>query len=285
MTSSPATGKADRAYLEGLVESYIRAMVERDPGIAPLSDKVKYTENTIQLEIGDGLWATASALPTYRLYACDPETGQPIILSCRVKAEKGLITEIESIVVRSGERPIPTENLIKPKQVYLEALEPSERVSREEMVRITNLYFDALEQDDGDIVPWDERCNRVENGTQTTNNPNINTGNPKFNPLALGCREQISSKSFVHITEIRPRYCSVIDEERGLTFGTYVFHHKGNITSVDIPGIGKVELTPDAIRPFTVVVHEIFKIQSGKIREIEAMMTVIPYRAGSGWDD
>lgn len=296
MTTSPAPEKVNRAYLEGLVDQYLKAIIAHDVSRLPLSDKVKYTENTIQIAVGDGLWATASDDATYRLYACDPQGGQvgffglmkengfPIIVSTRIKAEKGLITEIETIVVRGGERPIPTENLVKPRQVYLEALAPSERVSREEMIRISDLYFDALVQDNGDIVPWDDKCTRLENGMKTTNNPDIQMGDSKFNPIALGCREQINSKAFVYIAEINPRYYTVVDEERGLTFGTFMFHHKGTIKSIDVPGVGEVDLIPAARRPFTVVVHELFKIKNGKIREIDAMMTAVPYRAGSGWD-
>ena len=44
-------------------------------------------------------------------------------------------------------------------------------------------------------------------------------------------------------------------------------------------------MIPIARRPFTVVVSELFKVQSGKIREIEAIMTSLPYGAKSGWDD
>ena len=120
---------------------------------------------------------------------------------------------------------------------------------------------------------------------QTTNNPGIKLGDSKFNPIALGCREQINSKSFVYISEINPRYHWVVDEERGLTFGTFLFHHKGTIKSITVPDVGEVDLIPAARRPFTVIVHEIFKIQSGKIREIEAVMTALPYRAGTGWDE
>ena len=38
-------------------------------------------------------------------------------------------------------------------------------------------------------------------------------------------------------------------------------------------------------RPFTAVIGELFKIKNGKIREIEAVMTSLPYGAKSGWDD
>jgi hypothetical protein len=295
--TSRAPEKHSRASLETLMNQYLEALVAHEPARLPLSKKVKHTENTIAIPVGEGLWATASDLPTYRLYVCNPQEGQvgffglmkengfPIIISSRLRIEKGLITEIENIVVRGGERPIPTENLVRPRAVFLEALKPSERVSREEMIRVSDLYFEGLVQDNGDIIPlWDE-CNRIENGMQTTNNPNLFPLDPKRPPMPLDCRGQINAKSFAYITSIKPRRYTVIDEERGITFGTFMFHHTGTIKSVEVPGIGTVEMIPIARRPFTVVVNELFKIKNGKIREIEAIMTSLPYGAKSGWDD
>ena len=297
MTASRVSEKYNRASLEGMLDNYLEALIAHDPVRLPLSRTVKHTENTIEIPVGEGVWATASDSATYRLDICDPQAGQagffglmkengfPILISARLKTEKGLVTEIETIVVRGGERPIPTENLIKPKQVYLEALSPSERVPREEMIRISNLYFDGLVQDNGDIVPWGDECNRLENGMQTTNNPDVQLPGSSFNPLSLGCREQMNSKMFAYISEIKPRRYTVIDEERGITFGTFMFHHAGTVKSVEVPGVGEVEMIPAARRPFTVAVSELFKIKSGKIEQIEAIMTSLPYHAKSGWDD
>ena len=289
--------KPTRASLEALMNQYLESMVAHDPKRLPLSKKVKHTENTIPLPVGEGLWATASDLPTYRLYVSDPQAGQvglyaymkengfPIIIAARLKVEKEKITEIENIVVRGGERPFMEENLKKPRPVFLEALKPSERVSREEMVRVSDLYFDALVQDNGDIVPLWDNCNRIENSMQTTNNPGLFPRDPSKPPMPTDCRGQISSKTFAYITSIKPRRWTVVDEERGLTFGTFMFHHKGTIKSVEVPGAGTVEMIPIARRPFTVVVSELFKVVDGKIREIEAIMTSLPYGAKSGWDD
>jgi len=289
--------KLTRASLEALMNQYLEALVAHEPKRLPLSKKVKHTENTIPLPVGEGLWATASDLPTYRLYVCDPHGGQvglygymkengfPILIAARLKTEKGQITEIENIVVRQSERPFIEENLIKPRAVFLEALKLEEKVSRAEMVRVSDLYFEGLVRDNGDIIPlWDE-CNRIENGMQTTNNPNLFPRDPKRPPMPLDCRGQINARTFAYITSIKPRRWTVVDEERGITFGTFMFHHTGTIKSVEVPGLGTVEMIPIARRPFTVVVSELFKIKSGKIREIEAIMTSLPYGAKSGWDD
>jgi hypothetical protein len=283
--------KMDSINLEGLLDRYLEAVVAHDPARLPLAKTVKFTENAQVIPVGEALWATASANATYRLYACDTSAGQvgffglmkendvPVIVSIRLKIEKGLISEIETIVARQqGERPLPVENLIKPNPVFLEALKPSEKVSRDEMIRITDLYFDGLVQDNGDIIPFDEECNRLENGTQTTNNPALDMPG-----MGLNCREQISAKTFAGISDIRPRRYTVIDEERGLTFGTFMFHHNGIFNPEDFKRAKKI--SPVLRRPFTAVIGELFKIKNGKIRQIEAVMTSLPYGAKSGWDD
>ncbi len=291
------TSEHTRVSLEGMMNRFLLSLVAHDPKRVPLSKKVKYTENTIPLPVGEALWATASDLPTYRLYVCDTLTGQvglygymkengfPIIISSRLKVEKDMITEIENIVVRKGEMPFIEENLKKPRQVFLEDLKPEDKISRAEMVRISDLYFDALEQDNGDIVPlWDE-CNRIENSMQTTNNPGLFPQDPDKPPRPTDCRGQISAKTFAYITSIKPRRWTVVDEERGITFGSFMFHHKGTLKSVEVPGIGTVEMIPVAQRPFTVIVSELFKVVGGRIQAIEAIMTSLPYGAKSGWDD
>ena len=293
------TNTMNRAYLEGMMDKYLEALVSHDPSRLPLSSNVKFTENTIPLKPGEALWQTASALPTYKLYVCDPQTGQvglfalmrendyPIILSARLKISKKAITEIETVVVREGGMPITDDNMKETKPLYLEALKPEEKMTREEMIRISDLYFDALEQDKGDLAPFWDECNRVENGMQTTNNPNLfapTEGMPPGPPMPLDVRGQINSGSFAYITRIYPRRWTIIDEERGITFGTFMFHHTGTVKSVTLPDGTVREMIPIARRPFSVVVSELFKVQAGKIREIEAVMTSLPYGASDGWE-
>ena len=285
-----------RASLEGMMNQYLEAMVAHDLKRLPLAKKVKHTENSIQLPVGEGLWATASDMPTYRLYVCDPQAGQvglygymkengfPILIAARLKIEKDKITEIENIVVREGGGPMQLKDQIKPRASFLETLKPEERVSRQEMIRISDLYFDALEQDNADFLPlWDD-CNRIENTMQTTNNPGLFPQDPKRPPMPVDTRGQINAKTFAYITSIKPRRWTVIDEERGITFGTFMFHHKGTIKSVEVPGFGKVDMIPAAQRPFSVVISELFKVKNAKIKDIEAIETSLPYGAKSGWD-
>jgi hypothetical protein len=61
----------DRTCLAGAMDSYLQALIKHDPASMPALRNVKYTENGVRLNLGDGLWQTASALPTYRLDVID----------------------------------------------------------------------------------------------------------------------------------------------------------------------------------------------------------------------
>jgi len=41
-----------------------------------LARDVSYTENGVEIRLGDGLWGTLSARGKYNLYVCDTESGE-----------------------------------------------------------------------------------------------------------------------------------------------------------------------------------------------------------------
>jgi hypothetical protein len=56
------------------------------------------------------------------------------------------------------------------------------------------------------------------------------------------------------------------------------------VLSADVPGIGKIDMPASAKRPFSVEVAEFFKIENGKIRQIEGVQLALPYKSPTGWD-
>jgi hypothetical protein len=289
-TSGKGTGEYDRAFLEGIIDQYLAALVAHDPSYLPLAKTVKFAENDQVLELGDALWATVSGLGTYKLTFADTQAGQvgllgtirengrPVILALRLKVEGRLITEVETLVARQGEGAVKLEALGQPDPTFYETLAPEERSPREVLIAAADLYFDGLEQGNGDIVPFADDCDRVENGTQTTRNPNMRT-NPDvdWNPWEMGCREQFNTGIFNYIGSIRPRRTLIVDEERGLAFGFFMFNHPGTVKWVDVPGHGRWEMSPHALFPSSMDIAELFKVKNGKITKIEAVMTMQPY--------
>ena len=74
--ASAAEVSCNRECLAGFMTTYLTALVKHDPASLPTTRNVKYTENGVRLTLGDGLWQTASAMPTYRVDVIDEETGQ-----------------------------------------------------------------------------------------------------------------------------------------------------------------------------------------------------------------
>jgi hypothetical protein len=67
----------DRACMMALTDQYLAALVKHDPSGLPLSKGVRFTENTAEIRIGDGLWVGASEAPTtFKVYAVDPASNQ-----------------------------------------------------------------------------------------------------------------------------------------------------------------------------------------------------------------
>ena len=65
--------------------------------------------------------------------------------------------------------------------------------------------------------------------------------------------------------------------------GLNLFNTPGTIKSVDVPGVGKVDESAAATRPFSEEVAELFKIKDGKIHDVVAVMVTLPFGATSGW--
>jgi len=290
--TSRAAGTCDRSCLEGMVNRYLKALVAHDPSKAPLAANVKYTENGQRLAPGKGLWATASADATYRLYAADTtdeqvgflgvmkEDGKPIFIALRLTVEKGKISEIETVVARNNERLFHPGGLIRPKPIFLKTLKPSERSSRSEMIRIANSYFRGLdEENSGKNVPFADKCQRIENGVTTANSTD-----PKATAMRkMGCKAQFDTGFSVIVTDVRDRRFPVVDEERGLVLSFVFFDHAGRITHATLKDGTPMTISAPYNHPFTWEIAELFKIENGKIRQIEAVLVASPYRMKSGW--
>ena len=76
--ASPAAkaGDCDRACLNGFVDQYMNAVAAHDPSKLPHAANIRYTENNVEMKLGEGLWQTSDGWDSYKVYTDDPETGQ-----------------------------------------------------------------------------------------------------------------------------------------------------------------------------------------------------------------
>lgn len=292
-----AAGACDYGCLTGFVDRYLAALVAHDPGRLPVAAHVKFTENTIPLKLGDALWGTISGMGTYKIYFADPLTGEvgcectirengtPAILVVRLKVVDNKIAEVETVVRRGADPATNLEKLGHPNPVFVTPVTPAERTPRAVMLKDANAYFEGIVHLSGDMVPFDDKCNRILDGIQDTNNPSYNEGwgHGSFNPAAMGCRENMNTKIWAYIKSVNPRRFTIVDEKMGIVFGFFMFNHPGTVLEADVPGVGKIPMPASAKRPFSVEVAEFFKIENGKIRQVEGVQLALPYKQPTGW--
>ena len=264
----------------------------------------RYTENGVELRIGEGLWATADLIGPYRHDFFDSASGQAAtfvtvtegatrsIVALRIKETGGAVREIEALVARPplfggangfGDGAIQLDEGGGPDGGWFGDAGP--RLPREVLRRVADAYFTGLERNDGrGHYPFADDCIRIENGFRTTGVPVGSTGKTPYLEAfrAMRAREQFETGFFRFVTRIRARRFPVIDEERGVVFALAFFDHDGTVRDYAL-----ADGTPrrGIDRPFTWMIAEAFRIERGLIARIEALMAEVPYGLGAGWPE
>ncbi|NLD35665.1 MAG: hypothetical protein GX654_02230 [Desulfatiglans sp.] len=289
----PAHSKSDetcdRACLEKWVDRYLVAMRDQDTNPDMFAPDLKFTEDGVRLPFGnEGLWYSMSGIGNYKFYVPDVEAQQVAFLgtvrekgvrggdeslsaiALRLKISNNRITEIEQIVVRpdsvnSSNNDFPptgpaVEAMGAPHPIFKETIPEDKRMSRKELIKTANYYFTGLENNDGKgYYPFTDDCVRFENGVDVLLNTNKETGEKS----RTACKKQFEEGVKGIVTRIRDRRFVAVDREKGIVFAFGFFDH-------------------DFIH-WTWQLAELFKIENGQIRRIEAIFHRAPYGMNSGW--
>ena len=315
--------QCDRACLQSTVDQVLAAMVAHDASKAPLAPGVRYTENGQTLALNDGFWNTASGRGKYSHYFLDPRTNQAgfmgvvtengdgVIMAMRIALQGRQVSEIETVMGRSGlgtagpAGGVGAKNLEamgKPDDIWSRDIPAAERATREDVVRVANMYFSGLQNNDGkgDYSFFADDCYRLENGSPTTSGPHTPPPAPPPaaaaapaggaaapprrgpNMLSLGCKQGFQTGFFRIVTRIRDRRFPLVDEDKGVAFAFGFFDHAGNVH--DFP-LSDGTISPGGIKaPFTWEIAEAFRVEKGKIKTVEAVLNNAPYGMKAGWD-
>src|SRR5271170_83613 len=270
-TGRAAAADCDRECLRGFITQYLDALVAHNPVALPLDAKARFTEDSVEMHLGEGLWKGASRIRDYRQDVLDvrqgvaasqvvvEETGSPALLVLRLKVTNKKITEIETMVTRTQKEGalFKLEALQAADKNMASIPEKSQLPSREDAIRIAKFYPAGLKI--GSFVtvdaPFAADAYRIENGV-------ITAGPGCSRP---GC-ENIKTQKIMEHPFITTRVAAV-DEELGIVllrmnFGQTSSYGQGN----------------------ALVVWEAFKIYSGQMHAVEAFMKIMPASMGSGWD-
>jgi hypothetical protein len=282
---------ATRSQLYAALDRYLAALVVRDPARLEWASDALVTENNVALEAGDGLWGTITALGPYDLRFADEQTGQVALFTTvtetrdtsgaciRLGLSGEAIAEVETLVVRQADEALVFPNPKFERKPVMEAPVPeAERVSRAEMIALADGYFSTLQLNDGTIrTKFHPGCERIENGVQTTNNPDF------FVPVAhLPCEEQFAQGNYRYDDRLRGRRFPLVDEQRGIVLAHGFIDHCGRLGDYELTDGTKV--SSPIRRPHTFYLSEAFKIRQGAIEQIEANFITVPYHMPSPWD-
>ncbi|GAA0274623.1 hypothetical protein GCM10009127_13980 [Alteraurantiacibacter aestuarii] len=259
----------DRQCLSGMITAYIDALVAHDPANLPLPEHVRFTEDSYEIEIGQGLWETVTAKGGFRQDYIDSarqiaaahvelrEGDIPVLYSLVLHVEDSRIAGIETLIQRiAPDSPWQPTQLGAPIRGMNDPVPAAQRQSRESMIRTALTYTEGLRignfTDGG--TPFAAQTYRVENG--------VITAGPGCGRADCGMYAQ---RIMLH-PDIIPSVAAV-DEENGvvvlwMNFGFTNSYGDGN----------------------ALVTYEAFKIWGGQIRSINAFFRTMPLATPRFWN-
>ena len=283
----PAATRCDRDCLAQAAKDYMDALAAQDPSKVHWAHEVHYTENSVSMMVGDGVWGTATAHDANPLIITDPQTGNVVwygslaehgqlaYYAMRLKVESGAVAEVEAVIMRKGAgQPYGDPASYSHDPAFSEALPVKERVSRQKLIQLADGYFSTIQRNDGTLhAQFDPECARNENGVVTTNG--------EFTTSAQGCEAPFRLGVFRFVDLIRGRRFPVVDVEHGVIVAAAYFDHGAGFEEYRTTD-GKVAHNP-VKHPSTLGLLEAFKVRNGRIYRIEAVFTSLPFGMSSQW--
>ena len=283
LAANPVQAACGKACLERIAAAYRTAYLAHDPRLAPFGPKVRFTENNVELRLPDGTWDTVTREVGPALTISDPVTGNvgvyttimqrdvPGFLAIRLKVAGGRIVEVEQVVstrrnLSSPPTPIgPVEGFTHDPDLA-RPVPAAERMSRADLVRAANGYFDTLENNTGELrgARFSPTATRFENGMRF---PEIERG---FRSGRYRYNERVRDRDFV-----------LVDEARGVVMARGFIDHKGVLDTYAL-----TDGTPQASvyqEPQSWGLLEMFKVKRGEITGVEATFVQAPYYLRSPW--
>lgn len=265
---SPALAQqCDRTCLTGMMTQFIAALVAHDSTKLPLAANVKFTEDSRNARLGDGIWKTVTANGGFRQDYIDTrkqiaashvllrEGETQVLYSVLLHVANMKIAGIETLVQRvTAQGKFQPTELGKPIRGMNDPIPAGKKNSREEMIRIALTYPEGLRvgnfTDGG--TPFSDTAYRVENGVITADQNDAR-------------RKMYDQNIIVHpgiITSV-----AAVDEDNGTVLLWMNFGHTG-----DSYGVGNALVT-----------FEAFKVWDGKIQSINAFFKGLPISTARFW--
>lgn len=262
-------GTCTRYCLQHLVTVYVDAMLAHDPAKMPLAEPTRFTEDSRELKLGEGVWKTVTAKGRFRQDYVDQrneiiashmelwEGSTQVLYSVVLREADHRIAGIETLVYRvPADAKTKPAHLDKPLPLMNDPVPPSKRMPRADMIKTALRYAEGLRV--GSFVkadtPFAPEAYRYEDGIQYAGEgcTTTSTCDPK-------------TQTIMQHPDIKPSV-AVVDEQAGIVV---VWMNFGDTHSY---GPGRALVT-----------FEAFKIYDGSIHAINAFFPYLPKETERGW--
>jgi len=259
--SSPPRGAVDPAACNtACVAANTNAVMQAYPvrgqwSSLPWAERVGYAENSVGIRVNEGIWQGVTAVDANPLVVADAQTGKGVWIG-RIE-EHGQPAWAAITVSSAGNRIDGIDALIRRKEYGAPYLEPAaapsfpmvqmnRRTSRAAMIAGAEAFQNAMT---GDAAPEElaEDCHWFVNGQDVG-----------------GCAAAFGSAPLAAISQIRDREVLAVDQVRGLVVARFF---------EDLPATGGAE----GAYPKTYQVVELFRFVDGKIEQVQAFTSELPY--------
>jgi hypothetical protein len=283
----------DKACLVDLADRYMNAMTTQNPSSLPWADTVRFTENGVGMQIGEGAWGSTRSFAPGALRVADEASGNvtwygvvsdhdlPGYFGLRLKVKNRRIAEVETFSARQG-NPGPYSPAAKftLDANYDQPLAKHERQSRKRMIAAVQAYARALKANTS--IRFATSCARVENGAIVTNGDAVPAAVSKEAAMeSKGCEAPLKQGVYKPMEPVRSLRIAAVDESRGMLVATSFQDFPMNETTYTTAD-GKQRQTQN-MYPSTREMFEVYKIRNGVIERMDAVSVMQPYLMPLAW--
>lgn len=265
--SSPE--QCDAACLTSLADQVMQGYVNRGSWKSlPWAEKVGYEENSVGMQVNEGIWGSTTGIDDKPLIIADETLGralwigrideqkQPAWAAVTVSADADKIGRIEALIRRKEYADPYAEPVTAPQFSVLAA---NRRASRADMLTMVDRYYWAIDaRTDAAPAELAENCELRINGQ------------PMY-----ACGEPFTNRLRQNLERIRDRRVVAVDEARGLVAISAYEDYPATVQQFTAANGQTYE---DVVHyPRTLQIVELFRIERGKISRIEKFTSELPY--------
>ena len=266
------------------------ALAAQKPGDVPWARNVRFTENGVGIQVGEGIWGSIRSKSDTALRVADPVAGTytwygliydhdaPAWAGVRLKTVGGACQRSGSHSrARAQSGTLGRSEEIHDRCAIRVGGARGQRSSRKQLIAAVQGYAESVQRNDGALhARFEPGCTRTENGVVVSQGEVGSIGLVKSpGTFAQGCEAQLKLGLYRPVDRLRGRRVLGVDEARGLVMMASVADFGLAQRQFTLTDGRKVE--SDRFHAMARELFEVYKVVDGRIQAVEAVSVDQPY--------